>query len=95
VFYGLDWIATAPPTVKMTGQTFGRETGTVVFGWVFLAHQLGGSATAAFGAEVSRDELLTYLPAFAAAGVACLIASIAVLIIRKRPFEGATAAPAR
>jgi sugar phosphate permease len=94
VFYGLDWIATVPPTVKMTGQTFGRETGPVVFGWIFLAHQLG-SATAAFGAGVSRDELLTYLPAFAAAGVACLIASIAVLTIRKRPIELATAAPAR
>lgn len=94
VFYGLDWIATVPPTVKMTGQTFGRETGPVVFGWIFLAHQLG-SATAAFGAGVSRDELLTYLPAFAAAGVACLIASIAVLTIRKRPIELATAASAR
>jgi predicted MFS family arabinose efflux permease len=94
VFYGLDWIATVPPTVKMTGQTFGRETGPVVFGWVFLAHQLG-SASAAFGAGVSRDELLTYLPAFAAAGVACLIASIAALTIRKRPTEGSVAAPAR
>jgi predicted MFS family arabinose efflux permease len=93
VFYGLDWIATVPPTVKMTGQTFGRETGPVVFGWVFLAHQLG-SATAAFGGGISRDELLTYLPAFAAAGIACLVASIAVLTIRRRPIDISMTAPA-
>jgi sugar phosphate permease len=94
VFYGLDWIATVPPTVRMAGQTFGRESGPIVFGWVFLAHQLG-SATAALGAGVSRDELLTYIPAFAAAGVACLIASVAVLTIRKRPTELNKAASAR
>ncbi len=83
VFYGLDWIATVPPTVRMTGQEFGREKGPVVFGWIFLAHQLG-SATAAFGAGVSRDELLTYLPAFAFAGVACLLAAAAILTVRKK-----------
>jgi hypothetical protein len=67
----------------MTGQEFGREKGPVVFGWIFLAHQLG-SATAAFGAGVSRDELLTYLPAFAFAGVACLLAAAAILTVRKK-----------
>jgi predicted MFS family arabinose efflux permease len=86
VFYGVDWIATVPPTVKMTSQAFGREGGPVVFGWIFLAHQLG-SATAAVGAGLSRDELLTYLPAFAAAGIACVVASIAVLTIRKATLE--------
>src|SRR5256886_11963579 len=70
VFYGLDWIATVPPTVKLSAQTFGREQGPLVFGWVFTAHQLG-SATAAFAAGASRDILLSYLPAFAFAGAAC------------------------
>jgi sugar phosphate permease len=91
VFYGLDWIATVPPTVRMTGQEFGREKGPVVFGWIFLAHQLG-SATAAFGAGVSRDELLTYLPAFALAGVACLVAAAAIMIVQKKVLVATTPA---
>ena len=63
----------------------------MIFGWIFLAHQLG-SAVAAFGAGVSRDELLTYLPAFATAGVACVIASLAVLTIRKRTSDASVPA---
>lgn len=86
VFYGLDWIATIPPTVRLTGQTFGRQKSPLVFGWISLAHQMG-SATAAFGAGVSRDVLLSYLPAFFAAGVACIVASVAVLTIRRRTAE--------
>ena len=93
VFYGIDWIATVPPTVKLTGQTFGREKAPLIFGWIFLAHQMG-SATAAFGAGVSRDALLSYLPAFFAAGVACIVASAAVLTIRKRTPEAMLAVPA-
>ena len=93
VFYGLDWIATVPPTVKLAGQTFGREQGPLIFGWVFTAHQLG-AATAAFGAGATRDMLMSYLPAFAFAGVACLVAEIAVLTVRKRPAAPAGAVPA-
>lgn len=81
VFYGLDWIATVPPTVKLSGQQFGREKGPLVFGWIFTGHQLG-AATAAFGAGVTRDAYLTYLPAFYAAGAACMLAALAVLAIR-------------
>ncbi len=92
VFYGLDWIATVPPTVKLSGQTFGREQGPLVFGWVFTAHQLG-AATAAFAAGATRDMLLSYLPAFAFAGAACLVAAIAVLTVKKRP-GAATVVPA-
>jgi len=90
VFYGLDWIATVPPTVKMTAQTFGRAQAPLVFGWIFTAHQLGG-ATAAFGAGVSRDALASYLPAFAAAGVMCVVAAIAVLAMRRGSDEGIVA----
>jgi predicted MFS family arabinose efflux permease len=81
VFYGLDWIATVPPTVKLAGQAFGREKAPLVFGWVFTAHQLG-AATAALGAGLSRDALASYLPAFAAAGAACLVAAALALAIR-------------
>ena len=93
VFYGLDWIATVPPTVKLTSRSFGRETSPLVFGWISLAHQMG-SATAAYGAGVSRDALLSYLPAFFAAGIACVVASIAILTIRKRSAEAILTTPA-
>jgi predicted MFS family arabinose efflux permease len=83
IFYGLDWIATVPPTARMTNDAFGREKGPIVFGWIFFSHQLG-SAIAAFGAGVTREAFLTYLPAFAAAGIACLIAAGAILTIRRQ-----------
>lgn len=80
LFYGLDWIATVPPTVRLTAQRFGPERANLVFGWIFAGHQLG-AATAAFGAGLSRTLLASYLPAFFAAGVLCLIASLIVLMI--------------
>ena len=67
-FYGLDWIATVPPTVRLSARAFGKEKAGVAFGWIFAAHQLG-AATAAFGAGLSRSVLASYLPAFFAAGV--------------------------
>jgi len=82
MFYGLDWIATVPPTVKLTIANFGRERANLVFGWVFAGHQIG-AATAAFGAGFSRTVLLTYLPAFFVAGALCLIAAALVLTIIK------------
>ncbi|WP_043361766.1 MFS transporter [Belnapia sp. F-4-1] len=92
VFYGLDWIATVPPTVKLAGQAFGRERAPLVFGWVFTAHQLG-AAVAALGAGLSRDALATYLPAFYLAGAACLVAALLALAIR-RPRPAAVPAAA-
>jgi predicted MFS family arabinose efflux permease len=93
VFYGLDWIATVPPTVKLAVSNFGRERAPLVFGWIFAAHQLGG-ATAALGAGISRDALASYLPAFFAAGVACLLAAVAVISVRRRAETVALAAAA-
>ncbi|GJD42815.1 L-lactate transporter [Methylobacterium cerastii] len=87
VFYGLDWIATVPPTVKLAAQRFGRERANVVFGWVFAGHQLG-AATAAFGAGLSRTELQSYLPAFFAAGALCLVASALILTLSPPRREG-------
>jgi sugar phosphate permease len=80
IFYGLDWIATVPPTVKLSAQYFGRERATIIFGWVFTAHQIG-AAVAAFGAGLTRTMLYTYLPAFYAAGIVCLLAAGLVLLI--------------
>jgi len=67
MIYGLDWIATVPPTVRLTAQRFGPERANLVFGWIYAGHQLG-AATAAFGAGLSRTVLATYLPAFFTAG---------------------------
>jgi sugar phosphate permease len=78
MFYGLDWIATVPPTVKLTTRYFGAERTNVVFGWVFAGHQLG-AATAAYGAGLTRTEFSTYLPAFFAAGMACMVAALLAL----------------
>jgi predicted MFS family arabinose efflux permease len=88
VFYGLDWIATVPPTVKLVSERFGRERANLVFGWVFAGHQLG-AATAAYGGGLSRSIYESYLPAFFAAGALCLIAASAVHFIKALPKPAA------
>jgi len=82
MFYGLDWIATVPPTVKLAGAAFGKERVGMVFGWIFAAHQLG-SAVAAYGAGLVRVTLLTYNPALIGAGVFCLVAAVAIFWVPK------------
>ncbi len=82
MFYGLDWVATVPPTVKLAGATFGKARVGLVFGWIFAAHQIG-AATAAYGAGLTRTLLLTYTPALYAAGGACLLAAVIAMAIRK------------
>ncbi|MCE6075127.1 MFS transporter [Agrobacterium vitis] len=91
VFYGLDWIATVPPTVKIAADRFGREKAGIVFGWVFTGHQLG-AATAAYGAGLSRTELQSYLPAFFIAGAFCLLASILAITLEKTGRSALSAA---
>ncbi len=95
VFYGLDWIATVPPTVKITAERFGRERTGIFFAWIFAGHQIG-AATAAFGAGFSRTEFSSYLPAFFVAGALCLLASALVLTITKsKPAGIGAVAPVR
>ena len=91
MFYGLDWIATVPPTVKLAGAAFGKERVGLVFGWIFAAHQIG-AATAAYGAGLTRTLLLTYTPALYVAGAACLVAAGMVLAIRRAPVLRVAAA---
>jgi sugar phosphate permease len=81
VFYGLDWVATVPPTVKLVSERFGKDRVGPVFGWIFAAHQLGGSA-AAFGAGLVRTWQGDYLLAFLMAGGLSLLAAGLVLGLR-------------
>lgn len=86
VVYGLDWVATVPPTAALCREIFG-ERGTIVFGWVFAAHQIG-SAGAAFGAGVIRDAFGTYTYAWWSGAALCAVAaalSIMVRTARRRP----------
>jgi predicted MFS family arabinose efflux permease len=89
-FYGLDWIATVPPTVALVTQRFGREIGVVAFGWIFAAHQLGG-ATAAWAAGFMRDDSGTYDGVFIASGLLCFGAVVMLAGIRAWPARLATA----
>ncbi len=90
-FYGLDWIATVPPTVALAVNAFGPERGMVVYGWIFAAHQIG-AATAALGAGWIRDTTGTYTPAFLIAGGLSVFASLIVLSARPRPRAPVAAA---
>jgi sugar phosphate permease len=91
VFYGLDWVATVPPTVRLTAERFGAEKANLTFGWIFTAHMLGAAA-AALGGGISRTEFATYLPSLYVAGVACVIAAALVLTIGPRAKEALAAA---
>lgn len=82
IFYGLDWVATVPPTVALCRQIYGSE-GAVVFGWVFASHQVG-AAVAAVGAGLTRDHFGAYDLAWYAAGFLCLIAALMSVAIAKR-----------
>jgi len=92
VFYGLDWVATVPPTVKLAADRFG-ERANLVFGWIFAGHQLG-AAFAAWGAGFSRTVYASYLPAFFIAGVLCLIAALAIVSVREPREQGLVPAAA-
>ncbi len=82
IFYGLDWVATVPPTILLCRSVLGPERGTVVYGWVFAAHQIGGSI-AALGAGIARVKFGDYAVAFYASGLACIAVSFLVLRIKK------------
>jgi MFS family permease len=93
VFYGLDWVATVPPTVALTAEIFGRERVGVIFGWIFCAHMFGASF-AAWGAGAIRTWFGGYGWAFGTAGLLCLFASGLVMQIERGPRLSALPAPA-
>jgi sugar phosphate permease len=94
VFYGLDWVATVPPTVRLTGEAFGRENTGVVYGWIGASHQLGASL-AAFGAGTIRTVAGDYRLAFWIAGVLCVLAGMSFLTIGRRAFKSSRPAKLR
>lgn len=79
LFYGLDWVATVPPTVALCREYFGAS-GAVVFGWVFASHQFG-AAIAATSAGLVRDRLGSYDWAWYGAGTLALTASLLSLML--------------
>jgi sugar phosphate permease len=81
LFYGLDWVATVPPTVRLTIDAFGREEGPIVFGWVSAGHQLGAGAIALVAGMI-RTSSGTYTGAFELSAILCLVSAVAVLGIR-------------
>ncbi len=81
LFYGLDWVATVPPTVALCRELFGAR-GTLVFGWVFASHQVG-AALAAAAAGAVRTSSGSYDLAWLGAGVLCLGAAAMSLAVRR------------
>jgi sugar phosphate permease len=82
VFFGLDYIATVPPTVALVADRFGRANVGAVFGWVFFGHQIGAALASYLGGMV-RVSLDDYTAAFLGAGVLAILASLMVLVIRR------------
>jgi MFS family permease len=90
IFYGLDWVATVPPTVALTAEIFGREKVGVVFGWIFASHMFGAAA-AAWGAGAARTWFGGYGWAFGVSGLLCLFAVGLVSQIQRAPARVALA----
>jgi len=87
IFYGLDWVATVPPTIMLCRSILGPSRATVVYGWVFAGHQIGASV-AAFGAAVLRVKLGDYAIAFYISAAMCVVTAFLVLRIAKNiPME--------
>ncbi|MBW9336375.1 MFS transporter [Herbaspirillum sp. RU 5E] len=81
LFYGLDWIATVPPTVRLANDVFGRLAAPIVFGWIVAGHQLG-AATATTVAGYMRATLGNYTLSSIMMGIACLVGAVLVLRIK-------------
>ncbi len=88
VLYGLDWIATVPPTLRLTNEAFGDRSGPIVFGWIVAGHQVGAAAAAFLGGAL-RQMQGDYATAFLISGMTGIAAAcIALLIDTSRPaFE--------
>jgi len=84
LFYGLDWVATVPPTVRITGDVFGSRDAPVVFGWVVAGHQLG--------AGMLRSTLGTYTAATMISGGLCVLGALLILRVNRPRYAPAGAA---
>ncbi len=92
IFYGLDWIATLPPTLRIINDKFGRRDAGILYGWIFLGHQLG-AGSAALGGGTIRYIFGAYTNAFLIAGAMCAVAALCALAIGRggRPMAAAAA----
>jgi MFS family permease len=90
VFYGLDWVATVPPTVALCREQYGEDS-AIVFGWVLASHQVGAALVAVLGG-VARDVFGTYDVVWYASGALCAAAALMALVIRRRTTPVAVAA---
>ena len=86
LFYGLDWVATVPPTVALCREHFGIERSGVVFGWVFASHMVGAGVAASYAGWI-RQSQGDYLWAWVTAGGMCLVAAVACLLIPSIPAQ--------
>jgi predicted MFS family arabinose efflux permease len=93
VIYGLDWIATVPPTLRLTTEAFGETAAAMVFGWILAGHQLG-AACAAFMAGYLRTLQGDYVDAFVLAGASGMIAAAIALLIGRQGAISVRAVPA-
>ncbi len=84
IFFGLDWIATVPPTLRLATEAFGERDAPVVFGWIVAGHQVGAAA-AAWMAGAVREMSGSYLMAFVLAGSTGLVAAVIALLINRKP----------
>ncbi|AUT48836.1 MFS transporter [Achromobacter sp. AONIH1] len=90
IFFGLDWIATVPPTLRLTTEAFGERDASIVFGWIVAGHQLG-AASAAWMAGFVRQSQGSYLTAFVLAGMTGIVAAFIALMIGRRRIATAPA----
>ena len=91
VFYGLDWIATVPPTVRLAGEAFGEDNAAIMFGWIAAAHQVGAACAAWLGGVV-RTRTGDYAAAFTTAGLICMVAAALALLVGRGPRRSAVEA---
>ncbi|MET9419353.1 MULTISPECIES: MFS transporter [unclassified Streptomyces] len=84
VFYGLDWVATVPPTIALCREHYGDDS-AIVFGWVLASHQVG-AAVVAFAGGVARDVFGSYDVVWYASGALCAAAALMALVIRRKPL---------
>jgi len=91
--YGLDWVATVPPTVNLTARRFGRASLGTIYGWIFCSHMIGAGIAAQAGG-IFRDLLGDYHLIFISAAVLGLVASGLALSISTRRAAQLASQPA-
>ena len=86
VFYGLDWIATVPPTIELCRKHFGLEESPLIYGWVFTAHMVGAAIASWFAGSI-RELQGSYDIAWITAAVLCLIAAATCLLLLGKKYK--------